>query len=84
MITPSNLSQVNRFWVIANDGNLLPNPVQVSIVRVSVAERRDVIVDFSALWGKLTFGQFLYFDFFSFDDLYFADLSLSFAFNPAM
>ena len=45
---PSNLSQVNRFWVIANDGNLLPNPVQVSSVRIAVAERMDVIVDFSA------------------------------------
>jgi FtsP/CotA-like multicopper oxidase with cupredoxin domain len=48
LTNPSNLSQVNRFWVISNDGNLLPNPVQVSSVRISVAERMDVIVDFSA------------------------------------
>lgn len=37
------------FWVIANDGNLLPNPVLTSNgVRISVAERMDVIVDFSS------------------------------------
>jgi hypothetical protein len=40
----------------------------------------DITSSFS-FWGKLTFGQFLNFDFFSFDDLYFADLSLSFTFN---
>ena len=38
---------VNRFHVIANDGNLLPNPVEVSSVMIAVAERIDVIVDFS-------------------------------------
>ena len=48
LTNPSNLSQVNRFWVISNDGNLLPNPVQVSSLRIAVAERMDVIVDFSA------------------------------------
>lgn len=37
------------FWVIANDGNLLPNPVLTNNgVRISVAERMDVIVDFSS------------------------------------
>jgi FtsP/CotA-like multicopper oxidase with cupredoxin domain len=37
------------FWVIANDGNLLPNPVLMNNgVRISVAERMDVIVDFSS------------------------------------
>ena len=37
------------FWVIANDGNLLPNPVLTSNgVRIAVAERMDVIVDFSS------------------------------------
>ena len=39
---------VNRFHVIANDGNLLPNPVEVSSVMIAVAERMDVIIDFSA------------------------------------
>jgi FtsP/CotA-like multicopper oxidase with cupredoxin domain len=37
------------FWVIANDGNLLPNPVLTNNgVRIAVAERMDVIVDFSS------------------------------------
>lgn len=48
LTNPNNLSQSNPFWVISNDGNLLPNPVQVTNVRIAVAERMDVIVDFSA------------------------------------
>src|SRR5712691_2193516 len=43
----NNLSANNRFWQIANDGNLLPAPVQVSSVELGVAERADVIIDFS-------------------------------------
>ena len=34
------------FWQISTDGNLLPNAVQVNSVRLSVAERADIIVDF--------------------------------------
>ncbi len=34
------------FWQISTDGNLLPNAVQVSSVRLGVAERADIIVDF--------------------------------------
>src|SRR5262245_37766145 len=37
------------FWVIANDGNLLPRPVQVTNIRLGVAERMDILVDFAAL-----------------------------------
>ncbi|HVG29298.1 MAG TPA: multicopper oxidase domain-containing protein [Pyrinomonadaceae bacterium] len=48
LTNPANLSAVNRFHVISNDGNLLPNPVQVSSVMIAVAERMDVIIDFSA------------------------------------
>lgn len=48
LTNPASLATVNRFHVIANDGNLLPNPVQVSSVMIAVAERIDVIVDFSA------------------------------------
>ncbi len=48
----NNLNAVNQFWVIANDGNLLPNPVEVSTVRIGPAERVDVIVDFSQFAGK--------------------------------
>jgi len=37
------------FWIISNDGNLLKNPVQTtSGLFIAVAERMDVIVDFSS------------------------------------
>jgi FtsP/CotA-like multicopper oxidase with cupredoxin domain len=49
---PNNLSAANPFWVIANDGNLLPAPVQVQSVRIGVAERVDIIIDFSQFAGK--------------------------------
>ncbi len=45
----------NPFFVIANDGNLLPNPVQVNSVRIGVAERVDVIIDFSKLAGQTVY-----------------------------
>jgi FtsP/CotA-like multicopper oxidase with cupredoxin domain len=48
----NNLGQTNQFFVIANDGNLLPNPVQVTSVRIGVAERVDIIIDFSQFAGK--------------------------------
>jgi FtsP/CotA-like multicopper oxidase with cupredoxin domain len=43
------------FWQISNDGNLLPRPVQVTSVRLGVAERADVIIDFSSFAGKSIF-----------------------------
>ncbi|HKD25167.1 MAG TPA: multicopper oxidase domain-containing protein, partial [Xanthobacteraceae bacterium] len=47
-----NLGANNPFWVIANDGNLLPAPVQVQTVRIGPAERVDIIIDFSQFAGK--------------------------------
>lgn len=35
------------FWVVGNDGNLLPTPIQVTSFRLSVAERYDIIIDFN-------------------------------------
>jgi FtsP/CotA-like multicopper oxidase with cupredoxin domain len=47
-LTKSNLSN-HPFWVISNDGNLLRNPVQTTTgLMIAVAERMDVIVDFSS------------------------------------
>jgi FtsP/CotA-like multicopper oxidase with cupredoxin domain len=43
----NNLNQTIPFWQISNDGNLLPKPIQVTSARIAVAERMDVIVDFS-------------------------------------
>jgi FtsP/CotA-like multicopper oxidase with cupredoxin domain len=49
---PSDTSKVNAFWQVSSDGNLLPEPVRVANVRLAVAERADVIVDFSQFAGK--------------------------------
>lgn len=48
----NHLGATNQYWVIANDGNLLPAPVQVQSVRIGVAERVDVIIDFTPFAGK--------------------------------
>jgi FtsP/CotA-like multicopper oxidase with cupredoxin domain len=42
-------------WQIANDGNLLPRPVQVDSVLLSVAERMDVVIDFRPFAGKVLY-----------------------------
>jgi FtsP/CotA-like multicopper oxidase with cupredoxin domain len=47
LTNPNNFSQTIPFWQIATDGNLLPKPLQVNSTRLSVAERADVIIDFS-------------------------------------
>jgi FtsP/CotA-like multicopper oxidase with cupredoxin domain len=36
-----------KVWVIATDGGFMPKPVQVSSIKVGMAERYEVIVDFS-------------------------------------
>src|SRR3989441_10337492 len=48
----NNLGATNSYFVIANDGNLLPHPVQVQSVRIGVAERVDIIIDFKPFAGK--------------------------------
>jgi FtsP/CotA-like multicopper oxidase with cupredoxin domain len=40
------------FWVVANDGNLLPRPVSVKNIPISVAERMDIVIDFRPFAGK--------------------------------
>jgi FtsP/CotA-like multicopper oxidase with cupredoxin domain len=45
----NNLSRVIPFEHIANDGNLLPKSVTVNSAMLSVAERADVVVDFSKI-----------------------------------
>ena len=46
------MNQRIKFYQISTDGNLLERPVQVESVRISVAERADVIIDFSQYAGK--------------------------------
>src|SRR5215471_15141603 len=48
----NNLSATNSFFLVANDGNLLPAPVQVVSTRIGVAERVDVVIDFSPFAGQ--------------------------------
>ena len=40
------------FWLVANDGNLLPRPVKTTSATLSVAERLDLVIDFSKWAGK--------------------------------
>jgi FtsP/CotA-like multicopper oxidase with cupredoxin domain len=48
----ANPTASQPIWQISNDGNLLPKPVQVPAVALGVAERADVIIDFSQYAGK--------------------------------
>ncbi len=50
------LSNDQNLTLIANDGNLLPQPVELRHVRITVAERVDVVIDFS----KVPIGSELY------------------------
>src|SRR5687768_1278160 len=50
LLGPNNSTK--SFWQISTDGNLMEKPVQVNSSRFSVAERVDVIVDFTADAGK--------------------------------
>ncbi|MFL6254426.1 MAG: multicopper oxidase family protein [Pyrinomonadaceae bacterium] len=51
ILDPTNNS-TKQIWQLSTDGNLLERPVKVNGVRISVAERSDVIVDFTGLAGK--------------------------------
>jgi FtsP/CotA-like multicopper oxidase with cupredoxin domain len=49
LTNPDNLSQSIPFLVISEDGNLLGRPVKTTSVRLAVAERNDIIVDFARI-----------------------------------
>ena len=49
LTNPDNPAQVIPFWRIANDGNLYEKPLQVTSIKLGVAERADVILDFAKL-----------------------------------
>ena len=51
----NHLSAHNLFWQISTGGNLLPKPIQVESIRLSVAERADVIVDFAPFAGRTVY-----------------------------
>ena len=47
-----NLSQVINFTQISSDGNLLPNSFSTNFVILGVAERADVVIDFTPFAGQ--------------------------------
>ncbi|TMQ04711.1 MAG: hypothetical protein E6J91_42735 [Deltaproteobacteria bacterium] len=51
-LTDRGTSPQIPFWHIATDGNLLPHPVNVNNFIVAVAQRVDIIIDFSQFAGK--------------------------------
>src|SRR5215470_14707038 len=51
-VTGKGSPTTNPFWLIGTDGNLIPHPIQVNSVRVGVAERVDVIIDFTNFGGQ--------------------------------
>ncbi len=52
LFDPASPSTSRPFWQISSDGNLLPNPVLATSVILSVAERADIVVDFTGMEGK--------------------------------
>jgi FtsP/CotA-like multicopper oxidase with cupredoxin domain len=46
---PRNPSTRIYFWIIGNDGNLLPKPYLTDSIRMGPAERFDIIIDFGRL-----------------------------------
>jgi FtsP/CotA-like multicopper oxidase with cupredoxin domain len=51
-LTDQDTNTAIPFWQVATDGNLLPKPIKVNNLVVSVAERVDIVIDFSQWAGK--------------------------------
>jgi FtsP/CotA-like multicopper oxidase with cupredoxin domain len=49
LTNPDAPSQSIPFLVISEDGNLLPRPVKANSIRIGVAERNDIIIDFAKI-----------------------------------
>ncbi|NUS55123.1 MAG: multicopper oxidase domain-containing protein [Streptomycetaceae bacterium] len=49
LTNPDDLSQSIPFLVISSDGNLLGRPIKTTSVRMGVAERNDIVVDFARI-----------------------------------
>ena len=52
LTNPDNRAQSIPYWRIANDGNLMPQPLNVTSVKLSPGERADIIVDFNKLTAR--------------------------------
>jgi len=51
-LTDQDTNTAIPFWQVSNDGNLLPKPLKVNNLVLAVAERADIVVDFSQWAGK--------------------------------
>ena len=51
-LTDQDVNTAIPFWQVSNDGNLLPKPLKVQSLTLSVAERADIVIDFSPWAGK--------------------------------
>ena len=51
-LTDQDVNTTIPFWQVSNDGNLLPKPLKVQSLTLSVAERADIVIDFSQWAGK--------------------------------
>ena len=49
LVNPDNPTQTIPYWRISNDGNLYEKPLQITSMKLSPAERGDIIVDFAKL-----------------------------------
>jgi FtsP/CotA-like multicopper oxidase with cupredoxin domain len=49
LTNPDAPTQSIPFLVISEDGNLLPRPIKTNSVRLGVAERNDVVIDFAKI-----------------------------------
>src|SRR4029079_18616116 len=49
LTNPDAPTQSTPFLVISEDGNLLPRPIKTNSIRLGVAERNDIIVDFAKI-----------------------------------
>src|SRR6185436_6250408 len=49
LTNPDAPTQSIPFLVISEDGNLLPRPIKTNSIRLGVAERNDVIIDFAKI-----------------------------------
>ncbi len=52
LTNPDDLSQSIPFLVITEDGNFLGRPVKTTSVRIGVAERNDILVDFGRIYRE--------------------------------
>jgi FtsP/CotA-like multicopper oxidase with cupredoxin domain len=51
-LTDQGSNTAMPMWQVTNDGNLLPKPISVQSVILSVAERADIVIDFSDKAGQ--------------------------------